>query len=82
MNRTCQSCTYGIYLNIWLLHFVHFFYSGLDQFSEDVLRLCVKYKDQGVVGLDIAGDEEGLDPSDEFMFDPLTIKVKANLFLI
>jgi len=48
---------------------------GLDQFSEDVLRLCVKYKEQGVVGLDIAGDEEGLDPSDEFMFDPLTIKV-------
>ena len=28
---------------------------GLDQFSEDVLRLCVKYRDQGVVGMDIAG---------------------------
>ena len=28
---------------------------GLDQFSEDVLRLCVKYRDQGVVGIDIAG---------------------------
>ena len=28
---------------------------GLPQFSEDVLRLCVKYKDQGVVGMDIAG---------------------------
>ena len=29
---------------------------GLDQFSEDVLRLCVKYRDQGVVGMDIAGN--------------------------
>ena len=28
---------------------------GLDQFHEDVLRLCVKYRDQGVVGMDIAG---------------------------
>jgi len=48
---------------------------GLDQFSEDVLRLCVKYRDQGVVGMDIAGDEEGLDPADPDMFDPMTIKV-------
>jgi len=48
---------------------------GLDQFSEDVLRLCVKYRDQGVVGMDIAGDEEGLDPSDPDMFNPTTIKV-------
>ena len=51
---------------------------GLDQFSEDVLRLCIKYKDQGVVGLDIAGDEEGLDPDAPNMFDPLTIKVLTN----
>jgi len=48
---------------------------GLDQFSEDVLRLCVKFRDQGVVGMDIAGDEEGLDPAQENMFDPVTIKV-------
>eukprot|EP00090_Calanus_glacialis_P045899 TRINITY_DN8773_c0_g1_i1.p1 TRINITY_DN8773_c0_g1~~TRINITY_DN8773_c0_g1_i1.p1 ORF type:complete len:394 (-),score=134.85 TRINITY_DN8773_c0_g1_i1:335-1516(-) len=48
---------------------------GLDQFSEDVLRLCVKYRDQGVVGMDIAGDEEGLDPNDPDMFNPTTIKV-------
>jgi len=48
---------------------------GFDQFSEDVLRLCVKYKDQGVVGMDIAGDEEGLDPNDPDMFNPTTIKV-------
>ena len=48
---------------------------GLDQFSEDVLRLCVKYKEQGVVGIDIAGDEEGLDPTQENMFDPVTIRV-------
>ena len=48
---------------------------GLDQFSDDVLRLCVKYRDQGVVGMDIAGDEEGLDPSMPNMFDPVTIRV-------
>jgi len=48
---------------------------GLDQFSEDVLRLCVKYRDQGVVGMDIAGDEEGLNPEDPDMFNPTTIKV-------
>jgi len=48
---------------------------GLDQFSEDVLRLCVKFKDAGVVGMDIAGDEEGLDPKQENMFDPTTIRV-------
>ena len=48
---------------------------GLDQFSEDVLRLCVKYREQGVVGIDIAGDEEGLDPAQENMFDPTTIRV-------
>ena len=48
---------------------------GLDQFSDDILRLCVKYRDQGVVGMDIAGDEEGLDPSQPNMFDPVTIRV-------
>jgi len=50
---------------------------GLPQFSEDILRLCVKYKDQGVVGIDIAGDEEGLDPKDDDMFEPSTYKVFA-----
>ena len=76
-------------------------YRGLPQFSEDILRLCVKYKDQGVVGIDIAGDlysragqhsacnlqtkfprimlvagdEEGLDPKDDDMFEPSTYKV-------
>jgi len=48
---------------------------GLDQFSEDVLRLCVKYREEGVVGMDIAGDEEGLNPKDPDMFNPTTIKV-------
>ena len=48
---------------------------GLSQFSEDILRLCIKYKEQGVVGMDIAGDEEGLNPDDPDMFDPVTIKV-------
>ena len=31
---------------------------GLDHLSEDILRLAIKYKDSGVVGIDIAGDEE------------------------
>ena len=39
------------------------------------MRLCVKYKKQGVVGIDIAGDEEGLDPKDADMFEPSTYKV-------
>ena len=33
----------------------YYTFRGLPQFSEDVLRLCVKYKEQGVVGMDIAG---------------------------
>ena len=48
--------------NIWLLNLLSIIawvvmctYRGLPQFSEDILRLCVKYKDQGVVGIDIAG---------------------------
>ena len=48
---------------------------GLPQFSEDILRLCVKYKKQGVVGIDIAGDEEGLDPKAADMFEQSTYKV-------
>ena len=32
---------------------------GLPQFSEDILRLCVKYRDLGVVGMDIAGQLDG-----------------------
>lgn len=48
---------------------------GLPQFSEDVLRLCVKYREEGVVGMDIAGDEEGLDPADADMFEPTTYTV-------
>jgi len=48
---------------------------GLSQFSEDVLRLCVKYKDVGVVGIDVAGDEEGLDPTSPDMFEPTTYDI-------
>ena len=49
---------------------------GLDQFSEDIPRLCVKYRDQGVVGIDVAaGDGEGLNPEDPDMFNSTTIKV-------
>ena len=29
----------------------------------EILELCKKYKDQGVVAIDIAGDENGLDPN-------------------
>ena len=49
---------------------------GLDQFSEDLLRLCVKYRKQGVVGMDVAaGDGEGLNPEDPDMFNSTTMKV-------
>merc|ERR1712127_295461 len=48
---------------------------GLPQFSEDILRLCVKYQHRGVVGIDIAGDEEGLRPEDPDMFEPSTYQV-------
>lgn len=48
---------------------------GLPQFSEDILRLCVKYKHLGVVGIDIAGDEEGLDPASADMFEPSTYSI-------
>ncbi|CAL4124229.1 unnamed protein product, partial [Meganyctiphanes norvegica] len=30
---------------------------GKDEWSWDLLRLCEEYKDQGVVGIDVAGDE-------------------------
>jgi len=48
---------------------------GLEQFHEDVLRLCDKYRYQGVVGIDLAGDEEGLDPSSPDMFPAITEEV-------
>ena len=32
-------------------------------FAVEILELCNKYKDQGVVAIDIAGDENGLDPN-------------------
>ena len=53
---------------------------GLDQFSEDILRLCIKYRGHGVVGMDIAGDEEGLNPEDPDMFSQTTIKVFSEAY--
>jgi len=64
------EATYGVTARVLLCCI-----RGLDQFSEDVLRLCVKYREEGVVGMDIAGDEEGLNPKDPDMFNPTTIKV-------
>jgi len=43
---------------------------GLPQFSAENLRLAVKYKEEGVVGIDLAGDEEGINPEDPDMFSP------------
>jgi len=34
--------------------------SGLPQFSKDVLDLCNEFRDKGVVGIDIAGDENAI----------------------
>jgi len=48
---------------------------GLDMFSKDVLRLCDKYRDAGVVGIDIAGDEEGLKAGDQELFAASDIAV-------
>ena len=31
--------------------------NGLSQFSQDILDLCQEFKNEGVVGIDIAGDE-------------------------
>jgi len=42
---------------------------GLPHLNKDVLRLCEKYKDKGVVAMDIAGDEGGLENSESAMFD-------------
>ncbi len=42
---------------------------GLPQFDRDILRLCEKYRGRGVVGIDIAGDEGGLEVEDPLMFD-------------
>ena len=32
---------------------------GKPEWSQDILNLCIKFKDSGVVGIDIAGDEAG-----------------------
>ena len=50
---------------------------GLDRFSADVLRCCVKYRDAGVVGIDLAGDEEGLQAGDAELFSPADVAIFA-----
>lgn len=35
---------------------------GKPEWSQDILDLCVQYKNEGVVGIDIAGDEGGAEP--------------------
>jgi adenosine deaminase len=35
---------------------------GKPEWSKDILGLCIHFKDQGVVGIDIAGDEAGETP--------------------
>lgn len=35
---------------------------GKPEWSQDILDLCIHFKDQGVVGIDIAGDEAGETP--------------------
>ncbi len=32
---------------------------GMSHFAQDVLKLAEKYRGEGVVGIDIAGDEAG-----------------------
>ena len=48
---------------------------GLAAFDRDILRLCEKYRGRGVVGIDIAGDEGHLNPTDKFMFDAGVVTV-------
>lgn len=35
---------------------------GKPEWSKEILDLCIQFKDQGVVGIDIAGDEAGEKP--------------------
>jgi len=48
---------------------------GIPQFNKDILRLCEKYKDKGVVGIDIAGDEGGLKQEEALMFDQSVVEL-------
>ena len=34
--------------------------SGVPQFSKEILELCQEFKNEGVVGIDIAGDENAI----------------------
>ena len=35
---------------------------GVPQWSNQILELCLRYRHQGVVGIDIAGNESGAEP--------------------
>jgi len=42
---------------------------GLEQFDRDIVRLADKYRDKGVVGIDIAGDESKIEDPEHAAFD-------------
>ena len=51
-------------------------------FAVEILELCNKYKDKGVVAIDIAGDENGLDPNkptDQVHRDAFKVNALLNL---
>lgn len=51
---------------------------GKPEWSSQILELCVQFKDKGVVGIDIAGDEAGEKPIDEEGFGKfITTKFKG-----
>jgi adenosine deaminase len=46
---------------------------GLPQFDKDIVRLADKYRDKGVVGIDVAGDEGHLEEGKSAMFEQSVI---------
>eukprot|EP00088_Acartia_fossae_P062146 TRINITY_DN7486_c0_g1_i1.p1 TRINITY_DN7486_c0_g1~~TRINITY_DN7486_c0_g1_i1.p1 ORF type:complete len:364 (-),score=82.82 TRINITY_DN7486_c0_g1_i1:340-1431(-) len=47
---------------------------GLPQFDKDIVRLADKYRDKGVVGIDVAGDEGHIEDLAHAMFDQSVIE--------
>ena len=48
---------------------------GMSHFARDTLRLAEKYRGEGVVGIDIAGDEASCAGDSELKLDPLEVSV-------
>ena len=48
---------------------------GMSQFARDTLRLAEKYRGEGVVGIDIAGDEASCAGNSELKLDPTEVSV-------